>query len=190
MNERIACVGSRETPPVVLKWVEATGAALVRAGYTLVSGNAHGADQAWARGGNSMDPTRVELCLPWESFEATAIHGRNVVCIVDFANSEHNKHVDQVKATHPSFGRLTDAALRLHARNAMIVEGTHLVLGALNPAKPGGGGTGSAFRIAQRQGICTFNVADSLVRKMIDERLAEGLDPRGKVYVVGTGKRW
>jgi len=188
VNERIACIGSREASHVVLKWMETTGAALVRAGYTLVSGNAPGSDQAWARGGNAQDPTRVELCLPWESFESSAIHGRNVVRV--FKSAESLRYVALVQATHPSFARLTDGALRLHARNAMIVEEAHLVLGALNPVKPGGGGTGSAFRIAQRQGICTFNVADALVREMIDERLANGEDPRGKVYVTGTGKRW
>ena len=188
MNERIACVGSRETSTVVLKWMEATGAKLVRAGYTIVSGNAPGADQAWARGGNSMDATRVELCLPWDSFESSAVHGRNTVQI--YAPRDGERYVRLVQATHPNFGRLTDAAIRLHARNAMIVEGAHLVLGSLNPDKPNGGGSRSAFRIAQRQGICTFNVADAFVRKMIDDRLADGLDPRGKVYVVGTGKRW
>jgi hypothetical protein len=186
--ERIACVGSRETPHFVLKWMESTGAALVRSGYMLASGNAPGADQAWARGGNSMDPTRVELCLPWESFESAAVHGRNVVRVFGVANGQ--RYVDLVQATHPAFGNLTSAAVRLHGRNAMIVEGAHLVLGTLNPAKPGGGGTGSAFRMAQKQGICTFNVADALIRKMIDERLADGQDPRGRVYTLGTGKRW
>ncbi len=189
MNERIACVGSRDTPHVVLKWMEATGATLVRAGYTIASGNAPGADQAWARGGNSMDPTRVELCLPWESFESSAVHGRNVVRVYDLA-PYRQRYIDNVLATHPMAGRLSDAALRLHARNAMIVEGAHLVLGSLNPEKPGGGGTRGAFRIAQRQGICTFNVADVFVRQMIDYRLAEGLDPRGQVYDTTGVKRW
>lgn len=188
MNERIACIGSRETSPVVLKWMEATGAALVRAGYTIVSGNAPGADQAWARGGNSMDPTRVELCLPWGSFETASIHGRNVVRTFDATDGQ--RAIALVQATHPAFARLTHGALLLHARNAMIVENAHLVLGSLNAAKLGGGGTRSAFRIAQRLGVCTFNVADALVRGMIDERLADGQDPRGKVYVLGTGKRW
>lgn len=190
VNERIACVGSRETSPAVLKWMEATGAALVRAGYTLVSGNAPGADQAWARGGNSQDPTRVELCLPWESFESSAVHGRNVVRVFGIDAVDSQRYVLRVQETHPSFARLTDAALRLHARNAMIVEGAHLVLGALNPGKLSGGGTRSSFRIAQRHGICTFNVADALVRRMIDERLADGLDPRGKVYITNGVRRW
>jgi hypothetical protein len=190
LMERIACVGSREAPRVVLKWMEETGAKLVRAGYTVVSGNAPGSDQAWARGGNSMDPERVELCLPWESFESSAVHGRNVVRVFGVDLVSKQRYILRVQETHPSFARLSDGALRLHARNAMIVENAHLVLGALNPAKPGGGGTGSAFRIAQRQGICTFNVADSLVRRMIDERLAEGLDPRGKVYNTAGAKRW
>lgn len=190
MNERIACVGSRETSPAVLRWMEKTGAALVRSGYTIVSGNAPGADQAWARGGNSMDPECVELCLPWESFESSAVHGRNVVRVLGIDQVAYQRHVLRVQETHPSFARLSPGALRLHARNAMIVEDVHLVLGSLNSGKPGGGGTGSAFRIAQRQGICTFNVADSLVRRMIDERLENGEDPRGKVYNTAGVKRW
>jgi len=188
VSDRIACIGAREAPYVVLRWMERTGAALVRAGYTLVSGNAPGSDQAWARGGNTMDPTHVELCLPWESFESSAIHGRNVIRVFDLAD-RRQRYIESVIATHPTATRLTEGAMRLHARNAMIVEGAHLVLGALNPDKVGGG-TRNAFRIAQRQGICTFNVADALIRATIDERLAEGEDPRGKVYVTNGVKRW
>ena len=184
----IACIGSRDTPPIILDWMVETGAALVRAGYEIRSGNAPGADQAWARGGNSADPRRVTLCLPWEDFEEAAIVPGNVVRVLKLAESDH--YVRDVRDTHPNFGVLTSGAVRLHARNAMIVEGAHLVLGALNPTKPGGGGTGSAFRIAQRYKIATFNVADAFMRECIEARLRNGVDVLGPVFDTGKGKRW
>lgn len=188
MNRNIACVGSRETPDVVLAWMESTGAALVRAGYRIISGNAPGADQAWARGGNSVDPRRVTLCLPWEDFETGAIVVGNVVKVLKIVGGPD--YVAAVRATHPNFANLSSASIRLHARNAMIVEDVHLVLGYLNPGKPGGGGTGGAFRIAQRNQICTLNVADAFVRAAIDKRLSDQMDLRGPVFDTKGGKKF
>ncbi|MBV8720600.1 MAG: hypothetical protein JO277_00525 [Candidatus Eremiobacteraeota bacterium] len=190
MTNRIACIGARTTPKPILDWMEARGETLVRHGYKIVSGNAPGADQAWARGGNRADPRQVELCLPWEYFEAHAIDGRNPIRHLRADDVSHAGYFEMVFETHPRGRRLAKEALALHARNAMIVEGAHLVLGALDPDKPVGGGTLGAFRMANRLGIPAFNVADSLVRAMIDKRLAEGEDPRGKVYETGKGKRW
>lgn len=184
----VACIGSRETPFIVLDWMKEFGAKLVRAGYEIRSGNAPGADQAWARGGNSADPRRVTLCLPWEDFEKEAIVPGNVVRVLKLAESDH--YVRDVRDTHPNFGALSSGSVRLHARNAMIVDGAHLVLGALNPTKSGGGGTGSAFRIAQRYKIATFNVADAAMRGMIEGRLAREEDVLGPVFETGKGKRW
>lgn len=189
MTKRIACIGSLETPQPVLEWMEETGAALVRAGYTIVSGNAPGADQAWARGGTRQDARCVELCLPWEYFEEHAI-GRSPVRIVHSSELAHQKFYDAVKETHPAFGRLSSAALQLHARNAMIVNGAHLVLGYLNPDKPGGGGTGNTFRIAQRWGIQTLNVADALIRGGIDQRIARGQDIKAPTFDLAGVKKW
>lgn len=187
MIKTVACIGSQETPQLVLDWMIETAAKLLRAGYEIRSGNAPGADQAWAAGANTIDPTKVTLCLPWESFEVVAVHPNNVVRII---NSKHQRYFDAVRDTHPNFGRLSAASLLLHARNAMIVDGAHCVLGALNPGKQGGGGTGGAFRMAQRQGIVTFNVADVFARQMIEDRLIAGTDVRGRVYELTGGKKW
>ena len=110
----IACIGSRETPPHILQWMEETGAAIVRLGFTIVSGNAPGADQAWARGGNSVDPDRVELCLPWESFEALAVHSKNTTRALH--DRAHKRYFDIAEANHPARSRLTPGGQRLHAR--------------------------------------------------------------------------
>lgn len=187
---RIACIGSRETPLPVLSWMTETGEKLVRAGYTIVSGNAPGADAAWACGGNRADPTRVELCLPWEHFNPYAVHERNPIRVVRGTDVVHAKFYELVKATHPNWGKLSTETLQLHARNAMIVTGADLVLGAIGPGSVRGGGTGAAFRIAHRLRIPAFNVADALVREMVERRLADGEHPRGKIYDTGKGRKW
>ena len=179
----IACIGSRATPAPILSWMEETAAKLVFAGHTIASGNAPGADQAWARGANTVDPTRVALFLPWDSFERQAVHPRNRVCI--FSSSSHQRFVQLAMPRGPL--RDTPGQIALLARNAMIVDGVHCVLGYLGVGKSG---TRHAFGCAQRQGIITMNVGDALVRAGIEERLATGVDVRGPVFDTGKGKKW
>jgi len=157
----IACVGSRETPPEVLRWMERMGAAIVEAGYHVVSGNAAGADQAWVRGANSIDPTMVRLCLPWADYEAAAIHPRNAVTILDDETPRGRRYFDRAEAVHDAWSRMTPGGQRLHARNAMIVDGALTVFGYTNG---GSGGTTSAFKIAELLGITTYNVRNPSVR--------------------------
>lgn len=164
----IACVGSRETPADILWWMTDAAAKLVRRGFGIISGNSTGADQAWARGGNSVDPSRVTLCLPWAGFEAKAIHPQNVVQLVDwdYARCERVVHT-----LHPRTEALTAGGMKLHARNVMIVEPAIAVVGYLNPTKKGGGGSGMAFKLARLRNLPALNVADANVRALVVERL-------------------
>ena len=64
---------------------------------------------------------------------------------------------------------MTPGGQRLQARNAMIVDRSHLVLGWLDGSS---GGTASAFRLARKRGIPVAAVhADddvmTLVKKMV-----------------------
>jgi hypothetical protein len=183
----IACIGSRETAPAILSWMIDTGAALVRAGYAIKTGNAPGADQAWAIGANEVNPVMVTLCLPWAAFEPAAIHPGNVIQV--YTPAQHSRYAQAALAAHPKPQLLSDTAIKLHARNAMIVEDVHMVLGTLG-TKHGGGGSGNAFRIAQRNKIGTFNVSDAFVREAIEKRLAAGEDVLGPVFDTGKGRRW
>lgn len=183
MNRNIACVGARTTPLPILSWMEETGAKLASAGYMIASGNAPGADQAWARGANRVEPARVFLYLPWDDFERAAVHVGNKVRV--FNPKNHQRFVEAagvVASLHGSSGRIA-----LLARDAMIVEGAHCVLGYLGA---GSGGTMHTFRLAQRQHIITMNVGDALVRAGIEERLAAGLDVRGPAFDTGKGRKW
>ncbi len=163
----VACFGSRATPPVILDWMRQAGAQLVRAGHRIVSGNSPGADQAWAAGGNAVDPTLVALCLPWESFERATVHCKNPVSVLG-PYSTHKHHYDAAAASHPAWFSLTTGGQRLHARNAMIVDRAHLVLGWAD----GPGGTTNAFALARKRGIPIGSVrvendVVALVRKLV-----------------------
>ena len=165
---RIACIGSRETPPDILHWMEEAGANLVKAGHTIVSGNAPGADQAWARGGNAVDPTRVELCLPWRDFEYSARHPQNPIRWID-AEPDQGRSAWKVAAMlHPRWDRLTMGARRLLARDVLIAKDALRVVGYLNHCKRGGGGTGFTFKVARHFEIETVDVSRPEIREAFD----------------------
>lgn len=168
----IACIGSRETPADVLAWMEETGAALVNAGYGIISGNAPGADQAWARGANSVDPSKVALRLPWMGFEPGTLHMKNCVLSVSDLGADVLKRCQEIaKTQHKRWSVLGPPVQRLLARNVLIVEPATLVVGYVSPSKAGGGGTGHAFRVAKFLKTPTLNIADASVRKSLWVRL-------------------
>jgi len=132
--------------------MEKMGAELVRRGFSIISGNASGADQAWVRGGNDVDPAKVKLCLPWRSFEAQAIHPGNVVAVLDeLQSSEKVSYFHLAAKYHPAWDQLMLGARKLHARNAMIVEPAQELVGYVDHSRPGGGGP--AWPSGSRTGI-------------------------------------
>ena len=162
---RVACIGSQETNRDLLEYIGALGVSIVRLGGVVASGNAPGADQAWARGGNLIDPSRVELCLPWKGFEKGAIHSANRVRVLapPAEDPSSQYYFDIAEAAHPTWGALTVPGRYLHARNVMIVKGSAFVVGSINHQKRGGGGTGSAFRIAKLFEIPTYDITNQAV---------------------------
>ncbi len=164
----IACIGSRETPIDILPWLIDRGAQIVSAGHVVVSGNAPGADQAWARGGNRIDPGKVTLCLPWHGFEVGAMHAKNITRTLDAPMRDTERHYYNLAASlHPAWTNMPQGAQRLHARNVMIVEGSRVVFGYVGA----GGGTAMAFRIARHLQIPCHDVSDPKVRLKFDELL-------------------
>ena len=157
---RIACVGSRETPPDVLQVMERLGGAIVRARLVLVSGNAPKADQAWARGANAVNAHRVELCLPWAEFEAQSQRMENTIRVLSApVTARHQRYVQIAQTVHGrGWGALSPGTQRLFARNAMIVEGAIAAVGWSNPDKVSGGGTGMAFRVARFLKVPVFDM--------------------------------
>lgn len=164
----VALVGSRRTPPAVCRAMERAAADLARAGIRGRSGNSPGADRAWARGVNAVDPAALALFLPWSGFGATAVDRANAVTVVD--RTVHAWAFERARAAAPGWPRLAAArrwaALRLLARNALILLGrdgrapVQCVIGYIHPEKEQtGGGTGHTFRIAHATGIPVYRIA-------------------------------
>ena len=160
MNKVYAGIGSRQTPPHILKKMTLYGAEMASKGFYLRSGNAQGADQAFALGANSVDPGKVLLYLPWKRYEEQAIVEGN-----HYFFNPHNQFEDAaiklVKELHPAPEKLSQGALKLHSRNVAILLGNRLdrpveLVVYWSPKGEAIGGTGMGLRIAKKFGIPTL----------------------------------
>ena len=140
----------------------------VEGGDLLVSGNSPGADQAYARGGGLIDPSRVELCLPYPGFEHTQFrptiieapdpgYGENCYSgnVVRIANRSATKdHWRIASWMLPSFERQRTTVQQLYVRNVMMLLGADgevadSVIAWPDREKKGWGGTGHTMRCAR-----------------------------------------
>ena len=151
---RIACIGSREISAGVRRAVWNIGRLLALAGHDVVSGNARGADQAFASGVNFVDRRKLGLCLPWAGYEQRAIRRGNRVMVA------HEGRYRRIAAEHhPSWEELGAGARRLMARNVAIVERADLVIAYPSIHKPWGGGTGFGMELARSHGTSVVDLA-------------------------------
>lgn len=156
-----AGIGSRSTPVEILDTIEQLARRLRERGYTLRSGHAPGADQAFERGAG----TAAEVYLPWPTFENT------VPCASQYTQPRPSPAAVQMAASHhPAWERLAGGARALHARNCHQILGAdlnnpvHFVVcwtpdGATTQPTRETGGTGQALRIAAAHSIRVFNLA-------------------------------
>ena len=136
-----AGIGSRETPPDVLRPMSVIGRTLTFDGHILRSGGARGADQA---------------------FESFAVPERKEIFYAADA-AKNWSWFPHAQKYHPRWGKLTTYAKELHARNSAIICGKDLhtpVDFVVCWTCDGGptGGTGQALRIAADLGIPVFNL--------------------------------
>jgi len=153
-----AGIGSRETPGTILDLMASLGGLLAENGWYCRSGNATGADQAFARGVNQVDPTRMVVYLPWPGFERQAlVEGNRVI------ENPSREAIELARREIHWYDRCKQGAQKMFARNM------HQVLGSkLNyPARfivcwtPGGadvGGTAYAIRLARKHGVVVHNM--------------------------------
>ncbi len=143
-NFNIACIGSRDIDEELAKQLENLGFLIANEGHTIVSGNAIGADFAYASGANKHNPALVKLYLPWNTYNWEQLVGGNQVIL------EHDPNWSLIAAKHhEKYDELTQGAKKMMDRNVGIVLDSVLVIGALNHKKPGMGGTGHAMRVAE-----------------------------------------
>jgi hypothetical protein len=164
-----AGIGARATPPHVIEMMRELGIAFAKKKYTLHTGAAQGADQAFAEGalyGGGI----VNLFLPWPTYEHEWVQGLNGLASTTVLQNSNKLAYLSVKNIHPSFKHLSQGAIKLHARNFLILQDIEFVI----CWTPGGfetGGTGQGIRIAEYMGTKIWNLGDKKIYDGMKERL-------------------
>jgi hypothetical protein len=167
-----AGIGSRRTPQDVCVLMAACGRVFGERGWTLRSGAADGADEAFETGA-MMSPTRPEIYLPWRNF-----NGHD--------SADLDKPSDEAygiaRKYHPRWQYLKPPVRSLLARDAHQVLGRNLddpvtmivcwtPDGTMDGEGPDSGGTGMALRIARGEApdVIVFNLAIPAHRARIED---------------------
>lgn len=146
-----AGIGSRETPVEIQHLMYQIAKHLAQNGYTLRSGGAQGADQAFEKGCDSISGDK-EIYLPWANFE-----GSNSSLIIKDIEA-----FEIAEKFHPYWQNLSQGAKKLQARNSHQVLGPDLstpskFIICYTKAGKKAGGTGQAIRIAEDYSIPVFD---------------------------------
>ena len=160
-------VGSRTTPIAVRHKMTALGPILERRGYHLTTGDAAGADAAFAAG---FSPERV-FC-----FGISSRQNPRVICPKLVLSPDSYRKIESLaRSLHPSWGRCGAHARELHTRNMAQVLGLNLdepsrfllcwtpdgAESASKPTSRATGGTGQAIRCALLHDIPVINMQNA-----------------------------
>lgn len=168
-------VGSRETPANILKLMERIGYALASQGWTLRSGGALGADQAFERGmfesvglDQPYNWVPAEIYLPWAGYEEhhKYTHGGLNILPSDIRLEDERIAEGMAMSIHPAWEACKQGARKMHTRNVFQVLGKTLdqpskMLIAWTRLDSRGnpkGGTATAINLARENGIEVFNL--------------------------------
>lgn len=167
MNKYYTGIGSRDTPEEILSFMYELAQTLYKAGYTLRSGGAPGADQAFEFGVADLYDEDYgwkchEIYLPWANFETDR---RSWLRPLRMKPQEEAYEIAAIY--HPRWKFLTPGAMSLHARNVHQVLGydvnepelSEFIVCWTKDAK-GGGGTGQAIRIAKAYDLPVYDLCD------------------------------
>jgi len=150
----VACIGSRDITEEQYAMCVFIGFSLVKLGKYINSGNAMGADAAYASGGNEADPTHVNLYLPDMNYNPGNRHIlNNIISPVAQWSSVAKEH-------HFKYDSLSPYAQKAMNRNAGIVLNADLVIALPNKKKSWGGGTGHGMKIGKAYDKPVWNLND------------------------------
>ncbi len=169
---RVACIGAREwlaDSPEGKMLVE-MGRFLATRGHSIHSGNAVGADQAFAIGANSVNPEQVWLYLPWAGYEAGAIRPQNQTFRLSTNPTEAKatalkarEYYNQYRHNNPAaWESLSYGVQCLMRRNVEIISSANRMVAAPRCLPDGTPTGGTAFGIFLAEKI--FQIPVSLVR--------------------------
>ncbi|RKQ90516.1 hypothetical protein C8N24_0321 [Solirubrobacter pauli] len=169
-----AGIGSRTTPPSILRVMRQFATEAARLGWTLRSGGAGGADETFEDAATDAGGS-VECFHPWPGFRAHE-RARQIRPTLERPTAAA---LAVAADAHPAWSRLSRGARALHARNAHQILGADLHTpsdvivcwtpdGSLDGSSRESGGTGQALRIAARHGVPVLNLARPEHRRMIE----------------------
>ncbi|MDO9176967.1 MAG: hypothetical protein Q7U16_01385 [Agitococcus sp.] len=154
-------VGSRKAPPDILRLMQELGRIFGRAGWTLRSGGAGGADEAFEEGADDVGGLK-EIYEPWPGFSTRT----------GAMSTRVNKEALSMAATvHPAWAMLSQAAQKLHARNCFQLLGASLTVPSniavcwtpdgiemASQRTRSSGGTATAVVLAERAKVPVYNL--------------------------------
>jgi hypothetical protein len=149
----IAGIGSRETPPHILKEMFTIGDFCRSNKIYIRSGHAAGADSAFEEGAQ-------EYCiayLPWITFQSDTVSEAKRYTPTDQEFIALESHA---ALYHPAWNRLSSSVKKLMARNSAQILGKNLdrPVECWTSDGEASGGTGQALRIAKALDIPIFNM--------------------------------
>jgi len=123
---KVACFGSKDLTLTEIKVCELIGKKLAEQDHTIVSGNSAGAEQAFARGFNTVKPSGVTLILPWRKYEEQFINNENnIIC---YSPKIHSSWDKLYLTINPEFDKLSETLKKVLTRNVGIVNNSDFVL--------------------------------------------------------------
>lgn len=169
-------IGSRETPPKVLKYMTYLGEQLADK-MILRSGKAGGADEAFQLGVEKKQKQKgfeyvsAQIFTPWRNFKNPNLSDQWDLSL-DFVEEIAGKKGIEIqthwlKEIHPAFDNLSQGAMKLHLRNMNQIVGLQATSPCLSrfvvyyaTEKNGHvkGGTATAVNLARKFEIPTFNL--------------------------------
>lgn len=165
-------VGSRECPVDILSLIECVAYKLSREGWTLRSGGAEGADNAFEEG-DYWEQGRCEIYIPWNGFNQR-FQEHDDGYIVASSLSNYSRATEIAETIHPAWDKLSQGAKTLHTRNVYQVLGKDLntpskfLMCWAKPTKNGvSGGTNTAYTLARQRGVSCFNLYDKQTENKI-----------------------
>jgi len=168
-------IGSRKTPPEILKIMHTLAWHLADKGWTLRSGGAGGADNAFENGviqyceDSDRYPTArdANIYLPWASFKDVNQDYKDIYIYSNKIDRGVLAKAEQIASEiHPNWRACSRGAKGLHTRNIFQVVGHQrveipsrfLVCWAPISNNSISGGTRSAFELAKSKGVDVFNL--------------------------------
>ena len=188
----VALIGSRKAPKLYRDMGTDIAMCLARQGIEMISGGAIGMDKAFEKG-YTLTHNRYlcNIVLPTPTFGGYDLSHSNVTCIQDYPENIIRVCDRLIKEIHPYYDEIEKGSFAYwaHIRNCVQVLGLDL----MSPvdevflwAPPNGigvkGGTNTAFRIAQANGIPCWNLAKSEHIYYVEDRF--GLKPNNLDFLL------